>query len=256
MKTLKKSYFLFAAVLLLIGNGCSSTEKKEKKYSTVVLSQEDFDSFFWREKAIYIDHVTALTANKGKAFENLLRYAFLQNQTEVMISVTDAIARLKLENLHDLLFIGIRNPNSMLRWHSLKALAALPLWTQDISTIALLIKDKEWLVRETAFRMIRNYPSEKNKKEYYYDVLTSLNDGNEVVLKQIYTTLYWYDDKRTFPYIYQRSFRTHNQIELVFILRELVKYDSPTVRKRLYFLSQKHADRVVRNEAQKLLESL
>lgn len=228
---------------------CSSTQKNK----SIVLSDENFDELLWKSKVIYLESFTSVSPDEKEKLIHLLKYAFSQKQKDVMMATADTIGNLKLHDLSNLLLNGLKHPNSMVRWHCLLALDKLPITPDNLKNVVSLTRDKEWLVRELAFKMIRKYEFEKTEKKYYYRVLTSLNDHNESVLKQIYQTLRWYDDRRTFSYVYQRSFRAKNTTELIFILRELGKYDSSTVKKRLYYLANNHQSSLVRNEAKKLL---
>lgn len=229
---------------------CSSLSQKEK---SIVLSNEEFDQFLWQHKVIYLNSFYFVSDDKKEDLIKLLQYAFSQNNVNVIISVVNAIGNLQIEELRNLVLNGLRHPKAMVVFHSLMALEKLPLEKRDLSRIAHTFKNRDWMVKEQAFKMVRNYPFEKEQKKYYYAVLTSLSNANESVLKQIYKTLEWYNDKRTFSYIYQRSFRAKNSIELIFILRELSKYKISTVRKRLYFLANRHSNELVKSEARKLL---
>lgn len=229
---------------------CSSLSQKEK---SIVLSNEEFDQFLWQHKVIYLNSFYFVSHDKKEDLIKLLQYAFSQNNVNVIISVVNVIGNLQIEELRNLVLNGLRHPKAMVVFHSLVALEKLPLEKKDLSRIVHTFKNRDWMVKEQAFKMVRNYDFEKEQKKYYYAVLTSLGNANESVLKQLYKTLEWYNDKRTFSYVYQRSFRAKNSIELIFILRELSKYKTSTVKKRLYFLANKHPSSLVKDEARKLL---
>ena len=230
---------------------CKSSEKQETTYSRATRVQ--LKEMNWAERAAYLENAPPPNTDETQKIYRLL----LNDENDEV--VIQALARLTHFRSTEYKNYGIdllTSKNRIIRWKALKYITALPIVYRDLIIITELFKDKEWLVRELAFQSIRNYSEELTKKKYIYKILLSINEGNSQVLKEIYKTLRWYNDQRSFPFVFKRSYYTYSHIELIYIMRELKHYKSAKVRNRIRYIAKKHSSSMVKSVAQDILAEL
>lgn len=233
---------------------CESTQKKEVVAPGPVLSYEQYQQLHWQQKA---NSFTQRKAAPAHADDFKIFDSALEDDHEVICAAAlEQIAEHKITRYHDKVSELLKSDSALVRYKALLALEALPLRPNDAAAIAGRFNDKEWLVREAAYRSVRRYTSELEEKKYFFQLLVELDEQNPTVLRELYRTLRWYNDDRAFPYIYRRSFLTTSEVELIFILRELARYNQPLARKRLVEAARTHPKIVVRYEAQQLLKEI
>jgi hypothetical protein len=116
-----------------------------------------------------------------------------------------------------------------------------------------LTRDREWLVREAAYRTMRKFSDERSDKKYFYAVLTRLNEQNPQVVAEIYRTLVWYDDESAWPYLMKRSYHCKSASELLLVMRELARTKTRDAQVRLKTLTRSQSV-IIRQEATDLLK--
>jgi hypothetical protein len=149
----------------------------------------------------------------------------------------------------------LKHKNPVVRWKACQKISTVPV-EEDLPWFSITFTDDDWMVKECVFSQIRSYAYEKDKKTYFFTIISHLDEKNPQTLKEIYQTLKWYNDERTFPYMYKRMFFAKDSSELIIIMREMASYKSEIVRQRILYLSKKYPDFFVREEAGKLLNSM
>jgi len=245
-------FTLSLAVFLFLK--CESTSvKKNEKYKKQVTLQDYEKNTLWQEQAQFIEEKLKIPVTQE---ENLIYLkALSDNEAIVVEQALENISKYKIEKYKKQVILLLRHRSPKIRWQALNALVQFNKADVDVKFIAKLINDSDWLVREKALKMIRNYPKEKEKKNYYYTIIMLLSDKNPNVLKQIYETLGWYENPSSFSYLLKRSYFAKNTVEILLIMRELSKYKNHKVEWRLKKLAKSHSKAIIRNEAKKLLKT-
>lgn len=243
---LRQYYATFTIIALLV----SCATKKEslvQREKTV----QNFSNLSNDRKIIYFENLDSPPQddNEEKVWRDSLR-----TDDEILLQAAlKAHARFPRENLREEYLRIIREKRNITRYHALRALAGLTPRDEDLPVIALGFDDSDWLPRAQSIRMVRLYDHEKEERKFYYTLLTMLDEHNPDVTRELFRTLKWYKEESTFPFLYKRSFHARTDIELIFMLRELVSYPSNLVTLRLRQLERYHKSLLVRNEARELL---
>jgi len=242
----------FTALLILstfFGTFCKSTQSITRD-----ISLEKYEKLNWQEQTEYFE-------NHGKKKtsvsipEDVYKNAFFDSHSPVSLAAIRSLNPKLTETYRTDLYKLMVGRQPIIRWEACKQIGTYPL-EGDLRHLIQSRNDKEWMVRECVYANLRLYEKEKKEKKYFYYILAALRDKNPNVLSEIYKTLFWYRDDRTFPYIYKRSYHTTNSFEMIVIIRELGKYNNRKVRNRLRELARKHSDFMVREEANKTLLGL
>jgi hypothetical protein len=224
--------------------GCASSGNSRNASANLA----EYKNMLWK------DRITFLEKN-GRKFTRqdtpIYRHAFKDGYYLVTIAAIESMnAKMNNEMRKDL-YILLRHWHPIVRWKTCKKIIALPK-EDDLKPLSILFGDKEWLARECVFSGVRLYEKERIQKLYFLRLLSRLNDNNIQALTELYKTLKWYEDPRTFMYLYKRSFHTHSSIELIKVLKELAFYKDSKVKNRLWSISHTHKDFFVREEVSKI----
>ncbi len=255
MKNMKKhteisqrltAFFICLSAILWLLPGCASASKKGESEG---LSLKEYSALTWEEKTDYFEKNPRSGQAKERAlYEAALRDKYAPVPISALKAMSDDLVSLMRPDLLELL----QHEEPMVRWNVCKNLTRVPE-DKDLKKLQDLAGDQEWLCRECYFRGLRNYESEKRKKKYFFAVVSSINEKNVNVLREIYRTLIWYEDARALPYLYKRSYHTDSRMELIAIMQELAVLKNDEVRRMLSRLASRHKDYYVRNEALRLL---
>jgi len=249
---------VFSAAVVIIASGCSGVQIK-KKYMDI----KEYKLLSWEKK---IDYFTSLEKNKSTenklSKENktvpgseLYKAAFMDEVSGVVIAALKSIPEGENPEYKAQFYVLLKHKNPVIRWQACQQISVNPS-DDDLHYLSTTFSDSDWMVRECAFKNIRLYKNEKNKKQFLFPLLYQLNEKNPQTLKQVYKTLKWYEDDRVFTFIYKRLFHATDPSELIIIMREISEYKYDSVKQRLWYLSNKHSDFFVRDEAAKLLNSM
>lgn len=239
---------LMLLTYLLQGIACSSRQAKEEQ--APLLTLEEFRALDWEKRANYLLSFPERSAQEYRV--QFISAGLTDAHTHVIKSALQAVINSGNVIFRDQVLKLLKHPDPIVRWRALLVTESMFVTNDIFPDIGRLCDDNEWLVRETAFRMVRLFTEEKNQKKLYFSILFKLNEKNLSVLKEMYKTLIWYDDERTFSFIYKRSFVAKNSAEIVTIFRELAPLRRNEVRIRLRILA-KSKNAVVKQEASRLL---
>lgn len=247
MNIFSKLIILVFFVLAFVS--CAGAEKKNNEKLPNV---KEFVSLPWPQKISVIDKCNPELYTEHI---DLIRVGLQGEHVGVLEKSIEKIGDYKINAFRDSLYITMGHPSPIVRWKSVKAFGNLNIHSDDIVTIVKMSKDKDWLVRESALRVWRNYKKERDRKKYFFDAIFRLRDNEPAVLSQVYETLYWYDDARAMPFLYKRSFHTSDLAELISIVRSLGLFVSDRrIKNRLVYLSRRHKSVIVRMSARDALK--
>ncbi len=208
----------------------------------------------WQEKVIYLRNFKAAPVKPAQ--QEVYRHALEKEKPAVKLAALRRLIKFRAPGYKKQALKLTRHKSSMVRWHSLLYIEYQPAEQKDLRTVMRRMRDKEWLVRESAFRSIRRYPEEKEKKKYLNRLIFALREKNPNVLRQIYRTLRWYEDTKAFPFLYKRSYHGKRPAEMMVIMQELSYIKNPRVKFRLRQIARKSKSAVLRSEARRLLARL
>lgn len=238
----------FILIFTFIFTSCHTSIPKDEP----VITFQKYSQMNWKEKIEYLKSLTIDPENK--THQKILDDARKDPEILIVESYLLCVSTNSLESEKKQLQPFIYHSNPIIRWRALNALGKLQSDRDDLKTIVSRFNDKEWLVRESAFRLVRKYIFEKKEKKYYLTILLHLNEKNPNVLREVIRTLKWYNDSRTYSYLLRRSYFTVTDLALIVIMQELVYYDTTTVEKRLQKINHSHKSLIVREEAARLLD--
>ncbi len=226
---------------------CVSMKEKVPEFTVA-----DYDAMEWREKKQYVE---AIRQSEPDAVNvAIMEKAIIDPEILVVEAFLIAVKANRYQSYKEDMIHFLDHPNPFIRWRALCALQELKPSSEDLDSIVKHFNDKEWLVREEAFSLVKKFPEEKKAKKYYLTILLHLNETNPDVLSSVINTLKWYEDERTYSYLMQRSYYAKDEMVLIVIIRELAEFNSKSVEKRLLALHNSHPSLVVRNEAGRLLD--
>ncbi|MCX7633164.1 MAG: hypothetical protein N2Z22_07525 [Turneriella sp.] len=237
---------LFLALLL----GCSSAQSKTNAEPD--LTVEEFRALVWQKKLEHLERMLARGMRGEDA--NILAVA-LEDGDAVITTKALEVALLQERGEHLALaekLLASNNP--MVRWRAMLYLEKFSTDPALVHKIAARFDDREWLVREAAFRMLRRFPEEKKQRRYFYKVLFHLNEKNAQVVAEIYRTLVWYEDPSAWPYLIKRSYHCRSVSELLLVMEELARTKNREAQVRLKTLTRSQSG-LVRDAAKRLLET-
>ncbi len=240
---------LSVALLLVAVMACKSAPRIENGEQPK-LSNEDFFELDWQRQVEYLESIS--NSNMVRGDKEIISAALSDDDSAVVIAALEAILRLELDTYLPKAIEFLSSEDPITRWRALLIVESL---NGDIAVLPAVIKlttDNEWLVRETAYRTIRKYKSERSNKAYFYTVLFHLNEKNPQVVAEIYRTLVWYDDETAWPYMMKRSYHCKSASELILVMRELARTKTRDAQVRLKTLTRSQSV-IVRQEANELL---
>jgi len=248
----RKTHVLF--LILVLTAGCAGS-----RILRPAMKMEEYQSLSWDKKIEYFNSLKEKSKNVIEKFKlpgaEIYASAFKDPIPAVVISALDSIDKKHTTAFKPQFYKLLLHKNPVVRWKACLQITSDPA-AEDLPYFSIIFSDLDWMVKECAFGQIRLYREEKNKKSYFFTIVSHLDEKNPQVLKEIYQTLKWYDDVRTYPYMYKRMFLTTDSSELIIIMREMAAYKNYEVKQRLWYLSQKHRDFFVREEASNLLKEM
>ncbi len=240
---------LVFALLLLTCVACKSASRTEST-EQAKLNSEDFFELDWQRQVEYLESIT--NSNLVRGDKEIVSAALSDDDSAVVIAALETILRLELDDYLPTAIEFLTSEDPITRW---RALLIVESMSSDVSVLPSVIKlstDKEWLVREAAYRTVRKFKAERGNKAYFYTVLFHLNEKNPQVVAEIYRTLVWYDDETAWPYMMKRSYHCKSASELILVMRELARTKTRDAQVRLKTLTRSQSV-IVRQEANELL---
>ena len=214
---------------------------------------EEYAKLTWQEK---LDFFESLKAKKNlNASLEIYTLAFRDSVPAVVIAAINSLSTEQVAEYKEALYQLLKYKNPVVRWNACEKIVANPV-DADLVYLATVFSDRDWMVRQCSISSVRNYSNEKSEKKYYFNMIFYLSEVNAQVLQEVYKTLKWYNDERTFNYMYNRMYHASNSVELIIIMRELIEYKNPLVKQRIGYLSNHHRDFFVREEAKRLLDGM
>jgi HEAT repeat protein len=214
------------------------------------LTLEQFTLQDWQRQVEYLESI----AKFGRSGEDdkIIGAALTDDDSGVVVASLQVILKLERDEHLPAVLPLLKHDDAMIRWQALLIVEKLASDQRLITEVARLLSDKEWLVRETAYRTLRKYSSERKTKNYFYTVLLNLKERNTSVVVEIYRTLVWYDDESAWPYVIKRSYHCKSASELILVMRELARTKTREAQVRLKTLTRSQSV-IVRQEANELL---
>lgn len=214
------------------------------------ISLDTFNTLDWQRQAEYLETITR--KNRVREDNEIIAAAITDDDSAVIVVALDTILRLELDDFLPQA-IGLLNSEDVItRWKALLVVESLNSDDAVLPSVVKLTGDKEWLVREAAYRTLRRFKAERKAKNYFYTVLFHLNEKNPQVVAEIYRTLVWYDDETAWPYMMKRSYHCKSASELILVMRELARTKTREAQVRLKTLTRSQSV-IVRQEANELL---
>ncbi|HRP68017.1 MAG TPA: HEAT repeat domain-containing protein [Turneriella sp.] len=248
-KTQKIIRLLLSLSLLVLSARCISSQTTDNGTHRITL--EEFNTLDWQQQVETIEKMnTSFFTDEDK---KIIASALLDDDGAVIVAALEAVWRLKISDFLSQAVVLVDSPDPIIRWRSLLAIEKLGFDDTYRDLVAKAINDKEWMVRETAYRTLRNFKKEHNEKKYFYSVLFKLNEQNPQVVAEIYRTLVWYKDTAAYPYMIKRSYHCKSVSELILVMRELARTQTRDAQVRLKTLTRSQSA-MVRTEADKLLD--
>jgi HEAT repeat protein len=214
------------------------------------LTLEEFILLDWQRQVEYLEQI----ANRGTRGDDdrIITHSLADEDSAVIVKALEICHTLSLKEHLPRAEELLQNNDAIIRWRALLLIEKLNGDEAVLPQVARLTADKEWLVRETAYRVLRTFSSERKKRTYFYTVLFRLNEKNPSVVAEIYRTLVWYDDESAWPYMIKRSYHCKSASELILVMRELARTKTREAQVRLKTLTRSQSV-IVRQEANDLL---
>lgn len=249
MKTLLA--YTFSFLLIAAGGACKSAQRTDTAEHPKVTAEEFFE-LDWQRQVEYLESLTS--SNRTRGDKDIISAALSDDDSAVVVAALETILRLELDEYLPRAMEFLTSEDPITRW---RALLIVESMNSDVAVLPAVIKltaDREWLVREAAYRTVRKFKSERSNKAYFYSVLFHLNEKNPQVVAEIYRTLVWYDDESAWPYLMKRSYHCKSASELIMVMRELARTKTREAQVRLKTLTRSQSV-IVRQEANELLRS-
>lgn len=214
------------------------------------LSLEEFRLQDWQRQVDYLESIVAF--GRSGDDDKIIVSALSDDDSGVVVAALQVILKLERDEHLPTVLPLLKNEDAMIRWHALLIVEKMASDQKLIAEVARMTADKEWLVREAAYRTLRKYGAERKTKTYFYMVLLNLKERNPTVVVEIYRTLVWYDDESAWPYVIKRSYHCKSASELILVMRELARTKTREAQVRLKTLTRSQSV-IVRQEANELL---
>ena len=236
-------------LFLVVGLGCKSGQAGNSTEQPK-LSNEDFFELDWQRQVEYLESVTS--SNLVRSDKEIISAALSDDDSAVVVAALETILRLELDAYLPKAIEFLTSEDPVTRWRALLIIESMNSDLAVLPSVVKLTTDKEWLVREAAYRTVRKFKAERSSKAYFYTVLFHLNEKNPQVVAEIYRTLVWYDDETAWPYMMKRSYHCKSASELILVMRELARTKTRDAQVRLKTLTRSQSV-IVRQEANELL---
>lgn len=214
------------------------------------LTLEQFTLLDWQRQVEYLEVVSDRGTSGDD--ERIITAALSDDDSAVIVQSLEVVHDLGLKEYLPRAEELLQNTDPIIRWRSLLVVEKLNGNEALLPQVAKLTNDNEWLVRETAYRVMRTFSAERKRRTYFYTVLFRLNEKNPMVVAEIYRTLVWYDDESAWPYMIKRSYHCKSASELILVMRELARTKTREAQVRLKTLTRSQSV-IVRQEANDLL---
>jgi hypothetical protein len=246
---MKKIIVLLFPGLLIFLFTCSG--KQIITYSAV--SPEVYGKYTWQQK---IDYFNSFKDKKSQfPSRDIYLNAFKDPTPAVSIAALKSIPDNYTSEFKGAFYLMTKIKNPVIRWLVCEKISVTTV-EEDLPYLSFMFKDRDWMVRECAFKNIRLYDSEKSSKKYFFPIISHLYEKNAQVLKEIMKTIKWYNDPRAYRFFLKRSYVVDTNSEMIVILQELSEINSDIIKKRIWYISQNHRDYFVRKEAERLYKSM
>lgn len=243
--------YVFAVLLVAIGVSCKSSTLAGTAEPTKVTADEFFE-LDWQRQVEYLESLTS--GNRTRGDKEIITAALSDDDSAVVIAALETILRLELDEFLPSAVEFLTSEDPITRWRALLIVEKLNSDAAVLPAVIKLTSDKEWLVREAAYRTVRKFKAERSNKAYFYSVLFHVNEKNPQVVAEIYRTLVWYDDETAWPYMMKRSYHCKSASELILVMRELARTKTRDAQVRLKTLTRSQSV-IVRQEAHELLRN-
>ena len=252
-------YFLVYILLLLFTTKYSLIRCASGSYLHIPFLGEvtfsKYKQFDWDQKVKYLDSLNEQPSNEEHA--KIIRSALDDEYDSVTLAVLRYASRTELSQYRkDYLEIASSHYDSSVKVQAMEIFLSLPVHNAEAEPFISISEDKDWVVREKTYQIFRIFTHERKEKKYYEILRSRLNEKNHNVLKELFKTLIWYDKKKSFRHLYNRSLHYHDTLEFIFMLRELSVYVNRRMLARFKKISKKHPDFLVREEVKKILEQV
>jgi len=214
------------------------------------LTLAQFTLLDWQRQVEYLESIGRF--GRSGEDDKIIGAALSDDDSAVVAADLQLILKLERDEHLPAVLPLLKHDDAMIRWNALLVVEKMSSDARLITEVARLMNDKEWLVREAAYRTLRKYSSERKAKTYFYTVLLNLKERNSSVVAEIYRTLVWYDDEAAWPYVIKRSYHCKSASELILVMRELARTKTREAQVRLKTLTRSQSV-IVRQEANELL---
>lgn len=247
MRSIAKGLLALSVITYVACRSAPATKDEQKRRLTV----EEFVKLDWQRQVEYLEQISS----RGLAGEDdrIVARALSDDDSAVIVKVLEVAYTLSLKEYLPRAEELLQSNDAFIRWRALLLIEKLNSNEALLPQVARLTGDKEWLVREAAYRTLRTFSSERKRKTYFYTVLFRLNEKNPSVIAEIYRTLVWYDDDSAWPYMIKRSYHCKSVSELILVMRELARTKTREAQLRLKTLTRSQST-LVRQEASTLLQ--
>ena len=236
-----------AAVLF---STCKSVPGNLALKSSPKLTVEEFNALDWQRQVEALEAITS--SNRVREDDRIIASALIDDDSAVIVAALETTWRLERDDNLPKIIELLDSTDPIIRWRALLVIEKIGSDAEALEQVARMLNDKEWMVREAAYRTLRTYKKERKEKIYFYTVLFKLNEKNPQVVAEIYRTLVWYDDDSAWPYLIKRSYHCKSASELILVMRELARTKTREAQVRLKTLTRSQSV-IVRTEATTLL---
>lgn len=245
---MKAARQFFAVAALCVFAQCKSVPATNNEAPK--LTVEEFNTLDWQRQVEALEAITR--SNHVREDDKILASALVDDDSAVIVAALESIWRLERDQHLPKAAELTESQDPVIRWRALLVIEKMGSDEEYLPVVARLMGDREWLVREAAYRAIRIFKKERKEKTYFYSVLFKLNEKNPQVVAEIYRALVWYDDDSAWPYLIKRSYHCKSASELILVMRELARTKTRDAQVRLKTLTRSQAV-IVRTEATNLL---
>lgn len=248
MKKMCKRWLLpvLMGSLLLDCKSAPAANGKAEPVKKITLAE--FNELDWQRQVETLEGMTG----SSKENDGIIAASLSDDDDAVVIAGLECVLRLERDEFLPKATELLKSPDPIIRWRALLIVEKMSSDIEMLPRIAKLTNDKEWLVREAAYRALRKFKEEKKEKKYFYPVIFHLSEKNPQVVAEIYRTLVWYDDESAWPYVIKRSYHCKSAAELILVMRELARTRTREAQVRLKTLTRSQSV-IVRQEAALLL---
>ena len=241
--------------IFIASTHCASSSYVDSSYPWAIEFAK-YEEFDWSQKVKYFNELNV--GLDDKKYGQIILSALNDEYDSVTLAALKYAYRTGLSRYRkDYLKIASEHYNPSIRLWAMRIFQILPVLDEEVDTFFRISKSEDWIVREKAYQILRLFAYERRKKKYYEALRSRLfEEKNPNVLKELFKTLIWYDKKKSFRYLYNRSLRYQKPLTFIFMLRELSAYSNRRMLVRFKRISKKHPDFLVREEAARILEEV